>query len=249
MSKKSLAIFGEHLLANALADAFLETDFQVSVNQADPHTHIVIETNHLVEEKRQAMEKIETMVAEEALIVTSCLTFTATEIGSWMAHPERLIGFATYANFSEHELVEVAKPLQADSVYLAKTAELFQKIGLSVEVVEDEVGMVYPRILALIINEAAYALTEKIASAKAIDTAMKKGVNYPLGPLEWAEKIGIEDVYAVLAGLYRQFGEERYRPAPLIKKLVFAKWVGGETKKGFYHYDHFKNRQKELIEN
>ena len=95
----------------------------------------------------------------------------------------------------------------------------------------------------MIINEAAFALTEGTAAAEAIDQAMKKGTNYPFGPLEWAEKIGLDDVYAVLSGLYRQFGEERYRPAPLIRKLVHAGWVGGDTDKGFYHYQNRKAKE------
>ena len=122
----------------------------------------------------------------------------------------------------------------------------FQSLGKEVEVVQDEVGLVYPRILSLIINEAAFAVTEKVANVQDIDVAMKKGVNYPKGPLEWAEKIGIEDVLAVLVGLYRQFGEERYRPCPLIRKLVQARWVGEESGKGFYYYQNRENKEYSL---
>src|SRR5699024_11509909 len=87
-----------------------------------------------------------------------------------------------------------------------------------------------------IVNEAAFALMEKTADADVIDEAMKKGTNYPYGPLEWAEKIGLEDIYAVLQGLFEQLGEDRYRPAQLISKLIYAGWRGEETQQGFYYY-------------
>lgn len=95
----------------------------------------------------------------------------------------------------------------------------------------------------MIVNEAAYALSEQTAEAEAIDVAMKKGTNYPMGPLEWANEIGLDDIFAVLSGLYRELGEERYRPAPLIRKLVYAGWIGGETDKCFYHYQNSKNKE------
>nr|WP_313785663.1 3-hydroxyacyl-CoA dehydrogenase family protein [Paenibacillus larvae] len=86
-------------------------------------------------------------------------------------------------------------------------------------------------------NEAAFALMEGTASAADIDTAMKLGTGYPFGPFEWADRIGLDDVLAVIRGLHRDLGEERYRPAPLLRKLVLAGRVGLRSGQGFYSYD------------
>ncbi|WP_227935174.1 3-hydroxyacyl-CoA dehydrogenase family protein [Alkalihalobacillus deserti] len=247
MTSKSIVVIGENLLAKELFGALQKSEkVEVTFNQfpINHHVDVVIETTNLdLEQKKSNLQGIESRVSAHTLMLTTTLHVTATEAASWLSQPERLIGFGTFSNFNNGALIEVAAPLQADPEYLQVATNTFQVIGQETEIVEDEVGLVFPRILSLIINEAAFALTEGTAAVDAIDTAMKKGTNYPLGPLEWAEKIGIDDVYSVLLGLYKQFGEERYRPAPMIKKLVQAGWVGGETDKGFYHYQNRKSKE------
>ena len=240
MMNKTIAVIGENLLAKNLVEALNKnTKGDILFNEFSmlEHADIVIETtNHHVPEKKRNLQEIESIVSSNTCLLTSILHVSATEAASWLHHPERLVGFAAFADFHENELVEVALPLQAEPHFLQIVKSMFQLLDLETEIVEDEVGLVFPRILSLIINEAAFALTEGTASVPDIDQAMKKGTNYPLGPFEWCEKIGLDDVYAVLQGLYKQFGEERYRPAPLIKKLVYAGWIGGEKDKCFYHY-------------
>ena len=101
---------------------------------------------------------------------------------------------------------------------------------------KDTPGLTFPRILSLIINEAARSLEEGVASAEEIDVAMRLGVNYPQGPLQWADQIGLDEVLAVLEGLQRETGEDRYRPATLMKKLVIAGFLGETSGRGFYTY-------------
>jgi 3-hydroxybutyryl-CoA dehydrogenase len=180
---------------------------------------------------------IERVIAKYVLILTTCLGITATEAASWLKYPGRLVGFASLAPWEGTEFIEVAPALQTNSIYLDRTQQFLQLFGKEIEIVEDEVGLVFPRILSLIINEAVFALTEGIASAEDIDTAMINGTNYPMGPLAWADEIGIDDVYAVLAGLYRNLGEDRYRPAPRLRKMVHAGWLGRKSGKGFYNYN------------
>jgi len=96
--------------------------------------------------------------------------------------------------------------------------------------------LIFARILSLIVNEAARSLDEGVAPAEEIDTAMRLGVNYPSGPLKWADRIGLDEVLAVLEGLQRETGDDRYRPAPLLTKMVLAGWLGEASGKGFYEY-------------
>jgi 3-hydroxybutyryl-CoA dehydrogenase len=101
--------------------------------------------------------------------------------------------------------------------------------------VKDAPGLVFPRILSLIVNEAARSLDEGVAAGD-IDTAMRLGVNYPAGPLGWADRAGLDEVLAVLEGLQRETGDDRYRPAPLIRKMVLAGRLGEASGRGFYDY-------------
>ncbi|PLR81286.1 3-hydroxybutyryl-CoA dehydrogenase [Bacillus sp. V33-4] len=247
MATKGILVAGGNMLAKELFHSIqTHRSDQVSFNDFSVISNIdaVFETENLdLEQKKKNLQEIESNVTPSTLILTTTLGVTATEAASWLSYPERVVGFGTFTGFTEGKLIEVAPSLQADPHYLKKAKEAFLTIGQEIEIVDDEVGLIFPRILSMIINEAAFAMIEGTASVEDIDEAMKKGTNYPLGPLEWAEKIGLEDVYSVLKGLYRQFGEERYRPAPLIRKLIHAGWVGGEKEKGFYHYQKSKERE------
>ena len=236
----NIIIVGDNLLANALYELSLSKGFQVSLNDLSKgnEADLVIETeNKDKQRKKQVIQEIETSIQSNVTILSTSLRLPATEIASWLDSSNRVVGFGTFIPLDDVELIEIASALQTDREHVTKIENLFASLNIETEEVEDEVGLVFPRILAMIINEAAFALTEKTAVARDIDEAMKKGTNYPLGPLEWAEKIGIEDVYAVLQGLFEQLGEDRYRPAPLIRKLIYAGWTGVHTEKGFYHYE------------
>jgi 3-hydroxybutyryl-CoA dehydrogenase len=117
------------------------------------------------------------------------------------------------------------------------TAQRFcESIGLKTYQVEDAPGGVLARTVCCLINEAAAALQESIATAAEIDQAMKLGLNYPDGPLAWGDKLGLDRVLAVLDGLYAEYKEERYRPSPFLRKLVRAGLTGPRTGQGFHHY-------------
>lgn len=232
-------IIGNNSLAEALykecSDKSISADLNDFSRAAD--ADIVIETeNSSRERKKEAIQEIEASAGAQSTILSTSLRMPATEIASWIATSERVVGFGTFSTLDEIGLIEVAPALQTDHSHLRSAEAFFETLGKETEAVRDEAGLVFPRILAMIINEAAFALTEKTADVRDIDEAMKKGTNYPNGPLEWAEKIGLEDVYAVLQGLFEQLAEDRYRPSPLIRKLIYAGWTGADVEKGFYYY-------------
>ncbi|NJN55033.1 MAG: hypothetical protein HC804_09925 [Anaerolineae bacterium] len=103
--------------------------------------------------------------------------------------------------------------------------------------VADGPGLVRARVVCCLINEAVSALMEGVASAEDIDKAMKLGTNYPYGPLEWADFIGLDTVLGILTGLFKEWGEDRYRPCPLLRHMVAARQLGRKTGQGFFSYN------------
>ena len=141
-----------------------------------------------------------------------------------------------YINQANSRLIELALPLQGQAVTLGKARAFFEGLGLQTAIVQDAPGLVLPRIVCCLVNEAAYALADRVAEACDIDSAMKLGANYPRGPLEWGDLIGLDVVLAVLRGLREETGNDHFRPAPLLKQLVRAERLGQKTGRGFYEY-------------
>jgi 3-hydroxyacyl-CoA dehydrogenase, C-terminal domain len=141
---------------------------------------------------------------------------------------EKIIGFSIIPPFTDSSILEIARPLQTPVKELRKARSFFESLGFTVVEVPDGPGLIQARIVACLANEAFSALSEGVADAKTIDTAMKLGTNYPLGPLEWAELIGLESILAIMEGLQSEYGEDRYRPHPLLKRLVAANMSIGQ---------------------
>jgi 3-hydroxybutyryl-CoA dehydrogenase len=135
------------------------------------------------------------------------------------------------------QLVELTKGRDTAPAVAARAQAFFESLGLHTAWVGDGPGLVLGRIVCQLVNESAFALGEGVASATDIDTGLELGVNHPRGPLAWADHIGLDHVYGVLAGLQAETGEERYRPAPLLRRLVLEGRLGEATGEGFHAYD------------
>lgn len=135
-------------------------------------------------------------------------------------------------------LVELTRGRDTADAVARTAGSFFASLGLHVAWVGDAPGLVLGRIVCQLVNEAAFALGEGVASADAIDAGMELGVNHPRGPLAWADHIGLDHVFGVIAGLHAETGEERYRPAPLLRRLVLEGRLGESTGEGFRVHDH-----------
>ena len=149
-------------------------------------------------------------------VFLNAVTFSLTEQAIYQSNVScHLFGFNGHPTFIERDLLEVSMYRTKDESVLR---DLMKGLSLDYQLVDDRVGMVTPRIIAMIINEAFYTVMEGTATKEDIDMGMKLGTNYPMGPFEWVSKWGITNVYEVLEALFEDTKEERYKICPLLKK-------------------------------
>lgn len=242
MAKNSIAIVGRSRLARELYDLCrekgLESRLQADAEKVNSFSSTAVAVDTLAgrkEEKKRILQRLDAALPPSSVILTSCLGFSATRIGSWASNPERVVGFATLYPIKGKRVIELLGGLRTEEESLKRAEAFFRGLGKDSVRVKDG-GPIFPRILSAIINEATRALDEGVARAEEIDVAMRLGTNYPVGPLRWADLVGLDEVLAVLEGLRRETGDDRYRPAPLLKKMVLAGWTGEASGKGFYEY-------------
>ncbi|MEO8083449.1 MAG: 3-hydroxyacyl-CoA dehydrogenase family protein [Ardenticatenales bacterium] len=151
-----------------------------------------------------------------------CLATAATYVAASVETPERVFGFSLLPPWENRTTVECARALQSDAALQRDAQAVWEAIGREAVWVGDGTGLVLGRIVACLANEAAFALMEGAASGADIDTAMRLGTRYPLGPLEWANRIGPRVIVAILDALAAEHGEDRYRVAPLLRHMAVA---------------------------
>ncbi len=186
--------------------------------------------------KEELLRAFSSYLLPQTVLLTSALATSTTRAASWVSHPERVVGFGMVPPIPLEGMVELAKGLQTANSHFQRAAEFWQSLGQEPTVVADGPGLIRTRTICCLINEATSALHEGIASAKDIDQAMKLGTNYPHGPLAWADHIGLDAVLGVMTGLFEEWGEDRYRPSPLLKRMVLAGKLGKKAGEGFYQY-------------
>lgn len=169
--------------------------------------------------KRKNLAALDASLPARVPILTSAVTVSVGEQAAWVQRPGRLIGCGAFPTLLGGPLAEVTVSLSTGTPSLEAAGAFFGRLGKEVTVVQDRVGLVMPRILCSLINEAFFALTERVAAPGDIDTAMKLGTNHPRGPVEWANLVGIRQIVSTLNALKTSTGEERYRLAPLLQQM------------------------------
>ena len=158
-------------------------------------------------------------------IVSSSLCITLHDQLRVVTDPTRLFGIGLYPSFSEAEGIEISNTRFSSQERFSNLMNVMQELGKEVYHVEDRPGMVNLRVVTLIMNEAYQVLQEGTSNREDIDTAMKLGTNYPYGPIEWSERIGLDLVYHILESMYNNFGDDRYRITPLLKEMYLESKV------------------------
>jgi 3-hydroxybutyryl-CoA dehydrogenase len=186
--------------------------------------------------KMWLVEGVEANMPADSTLLVSALAATATEAASWTAHPARAVGYALLPPISVTAQVEFAPALQTDFEHAPRARRFWEELGFGVVRVPDSAGLVRPRLVCSLINQAVRALAETGISPEDLDTALTHGLNHPYGPLRWADEIGLDVVAGTLEALERHLGAERYHPAPLLRQKVHAGHLGKKSGRGFYVY-------------
>lgn len=186
--------------------------------------------------KKGVFEKIEKNTDEGSIIATNTSTLPVTELAMRTGRPERVVGIHFFNPASVMKLTEIVQTEKTSPETMKRAMDFVKGLGKYPIVVKDRAGFVVNRILLPMINEAVFALEEGVASAQDIDTAMKLGANHPMGPLSLADLIGLDVTLDVLSVLYQEFGDPKFRPAPLLKEMVRLSYLGRKSGRGFFEY-------------
>lgn len=186
--------------------------------------------------KKEVYTKLDKMLRPEVVIATNTSSLSITEIAAITERPSQVIGMHFFNPANVMKLVEVIPAVQTSEETIETVMELSKAIGKTPVKVKEGPGFVVNRILLPGMNEAAFILYEGLAAAEDIDTAMKLGAGWPMGPLTLCDLVGVDIALAVCNTLYNETGDPKYRPAPPFKQLVRAGWLGMKTGKGFFEY-------------
>lgn len=189
-----------------------------------------------LEVKQPVLEQIDAILDEETILATNTSSLSITKLASLTNRPAHFIGMHFFNPVPMMKLVEVVRGLRTSDATVAVVHHLAEKLGKVPIDVKDAPGFVVNRVLFPMINEAAFALGEGVATADGIDECMKFGCNHPMGPLALADLVGLDVVHAILMSLYHEYGNPRYAPSLEIVKRVEAGFLGRKSERGFYDY-------------
>lgn len=190
-----------------------------------------------LEAKKSLFAELDKNFRDHTILATNTSALSITEIASACRRPDRCIGMHFFNPVHVMKLVEIVKGSETSAETLNITKEFVIGIGKTPVVVTESPGFIVNRILIPMINEAVQMLMEGVAKAEDIDTAMKLGGNHPIGPLALGDLIGLDVCLRIMEILYAEYGDSKYRPSPLLRKMVRAGLLGRKTGKGFYSYE------------
>ena len=186
--------------------------------------------------KVKILKDLDAALKPETIIATNTSSISITQLAAATKRPDRFVGMHFFNPVPMMALVELIRGLATSDATIATAQELAKALGKTPITVKNSPGFVVNRILCPMINEAIFCLQEGLATAEDIDAGMKLGTNQPIGPLALADMIGLDIMIAVMNVFYEGFNDPKYRPAPLLKEMVAAGYLGRKTGRGFYTY-------------
>lgn len=217
----------------ALGNVVGVVDMQ-ALGEADLVIEAVIESFEI---KRSVFAEIDRIVRDTTILASNTSSISITALAAGVSRPQRFAGMHFFNPVPVLKLVEVVRGLQSDDATIATIQEAATRMGKTPITVADMPGFVANRVLMPMINEAIFAVADGVASASDIDDVMKLGMAHPMGPLALADLIGLDVCLSIMEVLREDFGEDKYRPAPLLRQMVAAGKLGRKSGQGFHHYD------------
>ncbi|MCH7638949.1 MAG: 3-hydroxybutyryl-CoA dehydrogenase [Bacteroidetes bacterium] len=212
-------------LGMSISDGVVEADLVVEAATENP------------EIKAQIFSSMDEDAPEEAILATNTSSISITQIAAVTSRPDQVVGMHFFNPVPVMKLVEIVRGLETSDETFAAVRDLAESLGKTPVEVNDYPGFVSNRVLMPMINEAITCVMEGVAEPDAIDTVMRLGMAHPMGPLTLADFIGLDVCLAIMEVLHRELGDSKYRPSPLLRKMVAAGRLGRKSGRGFYEYE------------
>ncbi|MBE6083537.1 MAG: 3-hydroxybutyryl-CoA dehydrogenase [Tissierellaceae bacterium] len=187
--------------------------------------------------KSGIFKKLDEICPPETIFASNTSSISITYLASFTKRPDKVIGMHFFNPVPIMKLLEITLGYVTSQETLSKAKEVGEKMGKVYVVAKDKAGFIVNRLLDPMLNEAVYLVDEGVATVEDIDKALVYGCNYPMGPLALTDLIGLDVLLAVMETFYKEYGDPKYRPAPLLRKMVRAGKLGKKTKEGFYKYE------------
>ncbi|MGH9444913.1 MAG: 3-hydroxyacyl-CoA dehydrogenase family protein [Terriglobia bacterium] len=212
----------------------IETSAQLDA--VSPTGFVIEAVTEKFEVKAEVFRKLEVFCPSEVIFATNTSSISVTRLAATTERPSRFLGLHFFNPVPVMKLVEVVSGVETLSETIEASCQFVRSLGKTPVRVSDFPGFVSNRLLMPMINEAAYAVMEGVAGPQAVDDVMKLGMNHPMGPLELADLIGLDVCLDVMKVLYEGFRDSKYRPCPLLEKMVYSGRLGRKSGRGFYDY-------------